>query len=217
MKAKADRLVQRLARSRTMFYLAAFVFLLLTAGGVLAGAANCGDSIALLPVSGPSQPPVNRHRLQVKNPSGNTFQVTCGEPVGQTPYTIVTLHWTYPPGATNVQINVNPPDKVTYHQDNHVSITLFADQTTGMTNMVTMSYDYDPPPGVDTILDCFEAGSYDIFAGDGSPSTSPGRSRVGAAGQQGAGRSRPAPPPPKPPTTTSGGSRCTSGRPRHRP
>jgi hypothetical protein len=98
MKAKVDRLVQRLAGSRTTFYLAAFVFLLFSAAGVMAvtGCEGCDDSSGTTQLPAPN-PKLTAHVFVTLN---GAYRTVINARAAGPPYpNSVTVIWTPPPGA----------------------------------------------------------------------------------------------------------------------
>jgi hypothetical protein len=99
--------------------------------------------------------PPKRHTLDVKNPSGNTFQITVSSPGPPYP-SHVKLTWTSPNYTHASHFETSHLDQVTNAGANDVGgrvveWTLPVNQNTGRTDTVTMSYDsfYPNQPRVD--------------------------------------------------------------------
>ena len=140
-------------RSRQRLFVGLVLFLVLFLVACEIKSCSVEKDESPLQVSLPEPP--KRHTLDIKNPSGNTFQVTCASPGPPHP-DYVKLRWVSPPNVGSVQTsheqNRTYSGRSDFFNAAVVEWKLPVDPTTGKTEMVTVHY--EPPPwgvnGVDT-------------------------------------------------------------------
>jgi len=127
---------------------------------VMAGAEECPNPYTYFSIAQPSQPArPSCHYFDLKTPFGNSFRFSVENNEDCPSSGTVTVYWTVPPGATNIEISPLAYSRGIELEGGRIAYAfdLPVDPYTHKTPEVTVSY--DPPPGVTKVTDTFSYGS----------------------------------------------------------